>query len=224
VAAGRRVALAAAAAARAGDAAVVAAPARRAGGGAGRAAARPRCRRSSSRGSSSAWSGTGRRWWRSGRPRWAPRWARGWQAVVAHGRAAATAAAQQAARPRGDLFRQLGLLREQSGVDALAVYTDAGDLVAWAGEHRGPLPDSVWLRGDGMPYFEERPLFSYLYFSVPVAGRAEHAVAAVLVETGIIGEGRDGATADIVAARTRTRATFRRGAGPDAVWALAEGR
>jgi signal transduction histidine kinase len=141
--------------------------------------------------------------------------------IVAQGRAAATAAAVQAARPRGDLFRLLGVLREQWGVDALAVYTDAGDLVAWAGEHRGPLPDSVWLRGDGA-YFEERPLFSYLYFSVPVAGRAERAVAAVLVETGIIGAGRDGATADIVAARTRTRASFRRGAGPDAVWALAE--
>jgi signal transduction histidine kinase len=141
--------------------------------------------------------------------------------VVERGRAAAANAAVEAARPRGDLFRQLGVLREQWGVDALAVYTDAGDLVAWAGEHRGPLPDSVWLRAAGA-YFEERPLFSYLYFSVPVAGRAERAVSAVLVETGIVGAGRDGATADIVAARTRTRASFRRGAAPDAVWALAE--
>jgi signal transduction histidine kinase len=108
-------------------------------------------------------------------------------------------------------------------VDALAVFTDAGDLVAWAGEHRGPMPDSIWLRS-GAPYFEERPLFSYLYFPVPVPGRAEHAVAAVLVETGIIGEGDDGAFADIVAARTRTRATFRRGGGADAVWSLEVGR
>jgi signal transduction histidine kinase len=143
-------------------------------------------------------------------------------AVAAQGRAAAATAAQLAATPRGDLFRQLAALREQSGVDALAVYTDAGDLIAWAGEHRGALPDSIWLR-DGAAYFEERPLFSYLYFASPVPGFAEHAVAAVLVETGIIGEAGDGATADIVAARTRTRASFRRGGGADAVWALTEG-
>jgi signal transduction histidine kinase len=143
-------------------------------------------------------------------------------AVVERGRTAAATAATLAAGPRGDLFRQLGVLREQSGVDAVAIYSDAGDLIAWAGEHRGPLPDSAWLK-QTEAYFEERPLFSYLYFAVPLAGRGEHAVAAVLVETGIIGEGRDGATADIVAARTRTRANFRRGSGPDAVWALTAG-
>jgi signal transduction histidine kinase len=142
-------------------------------------------------------------------------------AVVDRGRAAAGTAAALAARPGADLFRQLAALREQAGVDALAIYTDAGDLVAWAGEHRGPLPDSVLLM-PGAAWFEERPLFSYLYFSAPLPGRGQHAVTAVLVETGIIGEGRDGATADIVAARTRTRANFRRGGGPDAVWALVE--
>jgi signal transduction histidine kinase len=142
-------------------------------------------------------------------------------AVVDRGRAAAGTAAALAARPGADLFRQLAALREQAGVDALAIYTDAGELVAWAGEHRGPLPDSVWLM-PGAAWFEERPLFSYLYFSAPLPGRGQHAVAGVLVETGIIGEGRDGATADIVAARTRTRASFRRGGGPDVVWALVE--
>jgi signal transduction histidine kinase len=142
--------------------------------------------------------------------------------VVDRGRTAAATAAVLAARPGAGLFRQLAALREQTGVDAVAIYTDAGDLIAWAGEHRGPLPDSVWLM-ESAAYFEERPLFSYLYFAAPLAGRSEHAVAAVLVETGIIGEGRDGATADIVAARTRTRANFRRGGGPDAVWALTEG-
>jgi signal transduction histidine kinase len=142
--------------------------------------------------------------------------------VVQRGRAAAAAAAASAARPGGDLFRQLALLREQTRIDAAAIYTRGGDLVAWAGEHRGPLPDSIWL----LPrpaYFEERPLFSYIYFSEPVPGRDEYAVAAVLVETGIIGEAGDGAIADIVAARTRTRATFRRGPGADAVWSRSEG-
>jgi signal transduction histidine kinase len=142
--------------------------------------------------------------------------------VVDRGGETSHTAAQLAASRRTDLFRRLQVLRDQMRVDALAVYTTGGDLVAWAGEHRGPMPDSIWIRGGGA-YFEERPLFSYLYFSTPVPGRAEYAVAAVLVETGIIGEGKDGAFADIVAARTRTRATFRRGGGADAVWSLASG-
>jgi signal transduction histidine kinase len=143
--------------------------------------------------------------------------------LVERGASSADSAAGLAASVRGvPLFRGLAGLRDRTGVDAVAVYTTTGDLVAWAGEHRGPLPDSVWLRG-GAAYFEERPLFSYLYFSRPVPGRGEHAVVAVLVETGIIGEGRDGASAAVVAAQTGTRAGFRRGGGADAVWALAEG-
>jgi signal transduction histidine kinase len=142
--------------------------------------------------------------------------------VVERGMETSQAAAQLAATDRGALFRRLDVLREQTGVDAVAVYTTAGDLLAWAGEHRGSMPDSIWLRPD-RPYFEERPLFSYLYFPTQVPGRAEHAVAAVLVETGIIGADSDGASADIVAARTQTRATFRRGGGAGAAWALEAG-
>ncbi|CAN5834150.1 hypothetical protein BH23GEM9_BH23GEM9_02630 [soil metagenome] len=143
--------------------------------------------------------------------------------LEARGAETAEIAAQLAASHRGELlFRRLAAVQEQTGVDALAVYSDDGDLLAWAGEHRGPMPDSIWIR-DGTAYFEERPLFSYIYFPVAVPGRAEHAVAAVLVETGIIGEGVDGAFADIVAARTRTRASFRRGGGERAVWALVSG-
>jgi signal transduction histidine kinase len=142
--------------------------------------------------------------------------------AVGRGTAAARAAAELAAAERRDLFRQFEVVRESGGVDAVALYTDAGDLVAWAGEHRGPMPDSIWIR-DGVAYFEERPLFSYLYFPQRVPGRTEYAVAAVLVETGIIGGTGEAAIADIVAARTRTRASFRRGGGPHAVWALTEG-
>jgi signal transduction histidine kinase len=143
--------------------------------------------------------------------------------VVIRGRQAAATAGALAATERRDLFRRLDLVREQARVDALAIYSEAGDLVAWAGEHRGPMPDTVWLR-DGGAHFEERPLFSYLYFPAPVPGRAEQAVAAVLVETGVLGESREGGFADIVAAGTRTRATFRRGGGGGAVWALEEGQ
>jgi signal transduction histidine kinase len=142
--------------------------------------------------------------------------------VVRSGRAAADSAARSATAPQAALFQQLALVRERSGVDAVAVYTADGDLVAWAGEHRGPLPDSIWLQ-ERAAFFDERPLFSYLYFASAVPGGDLRAVAAVLVETGIIGGSRDGAIADIVAARTRTRATFRRGPGSDAVWWLEDG-
>jgi signal transduction histidine kinase len=143
--------------------------------------------------------------------------------VVIRGRQAARTAAHLAAEQRHDLFRQLEHVREQGRIDALAIYTDAGDLVAWAGEHRGPMPDSVW-QPNGAPYFEERPLFSYLYFPTPVPGRAEQAVAAVLVETGVIGESGEGGFRDLIAAGTRTRASFRRGGGENVVWALLTGQ
>jgi signal transduction histidine kinase len=43
----------------------------------------------------------------------------------------------------------------------------------------------------------------------------------VLVETGVVSEDDGGGISDIVAARTRTPASFRQGGGSDAVWALA---
>jgi signal transduction histidine kinase len=143
--------------------------------------------------------------------------------IVRRGHAAADqAAAMAAARtPSHDMFRFLSQLRDQYGVDALALYTDQGGLLAWAGEHRGTLPDSIWLRA-ARPYFEERPLFSYLYFPVRVAGRDEQAIAAMLIETGVVTD-EGGSLGDVVAARSATRASFRRGGGADAVWALTAG-
>jgi signal transduction histidine kinase len=149
--------------------------------------------------------------------------------LVARGQAAGRRAAIIAARPRppggeiqqtAALFRDLADLRAELRVDAIAIYTDAGNLVAWAGQHRGSLPDSIWVL-DVRAYFEERPLFSYLYFPVPVPGRAEHAIAAVLVETGVLSDGGDlgVAVGTLAGARTWTRASFRKGGG-DAVWGL----
>jgi signal transduction histidine kinase len=142
--------------------------------------------------------------------------------VVARGTETAEQAARLAAAAGGEaLFRRLAGLYEQAGVEAIAIYTEGGDLIAWAGEHRGPLPDSIWLQ-EGRAYFEERPLFSYLYFAAPVPGRTDQAVAAVLVETSVIGEGMEGAWTEAVEARTGVRATFRRGHGEGAAWALVE--
>ncbi|MBR9991306.1 MAG: hypothetical protein KFH98_16200, partial [Gemmatimonadetes bacterium] len=142
--------------------------------------------------------------------------------VVERGQAAASQAAAIAGsrRESTDMFRPLATLLAQHQVDAIALYTASGGLVAWAGEHRGELPNALWER-ERTAYFEERPLFSYLYFPVRVPGRDEYAIAAGLVETGIIsGEGEGGIGA-VVEARTRTRASFRSGGGTDEVWSLA---
>ena len=144
--------------------------------------------------------------------------------VVARGQAAAAQAAAIAGSRSGstDMFRPLAMLREQHQIDGIALYTAQGGLIAWAGEHRGELPDTLWMR-EMSAYFEERPLFSYVYFPVRVAGRAEYAIAAVLVETGIITEEAEGGIGEVVEARTRTRASFRSGGGSDEVWSLVVG-
>ncbi|HEX6309720.1 MAG TPA: ATP-binding protein [Longimicrobiales bacterium] len=145
--------------------------------------------------------------------------------VMRRGHAAADQAAALAATraPATDIFRGLAMLREQHEIDALALYTEEGSLLAWAGQHRGALPDTLF--AGGFPaYFEERPLFSYVYFPVHVPGRDEHVIAAVLVETGLISDVADGGVGEVVEARTRTRASFRRGGGgTGAVWSLVVG-
>ena len=120
------------------------------------------------------------------------------------------------------MFRPLATLIDQHQIDALALYTAQGALIAWAGEHRGELPDTLWA-GDLRAYFEERPLFSYVYFPVRVVGREEYAIAAVLVETGIISGEGEGGIGEVVEARTQTRASFRSGGGIDPVWSLVLG-
>jgi signal transduction histidine kinase len=145
--------------------------------------------------------------------------------AVARGRRGAELAAAAASSSSKELlFGELEALRSRAGVDAFAVFTGAGDLFAWAGEHRGRIPDAVRAEATA-PHFAERPLFSYLYFMAPVMGRDRHVVSAVLVETGLVtGDAEQGGVTDTFAARTDVRATFRAGAarGGGVVWSLAE--
>ncbi|MBI4410236.1 MAG: HAMP domain-containing protein [Gemmatimonadetes bacterium] len=109
---------------------------------------------------------------------------RRFEPLVERGTRAATLAATRAAGVRGSrLFASLAELRARSGVNALAVVDPVGEVVAWAGDHRGPLPAEV--RAGGAITYVERPLFSYLYFARPVPGRGERAIAAVLLQTGL---------------------------------------
>jgi signal transduction histidine kinase len=103
-------------------------------------------------------------------------------------RAAGTAAAHMdrgAWVDPGGLFSELASLRSRSGMAALAVFDAGGELEAWAGEHRGLLPEAVRL-GAAPVVFVEGPLFSYLYFSHPIAATGGHATAAALLETGAV--------------------------------------
>lgn len=144
------------------------------------------------------------------------------------GRAAAELAAEIASRQgmdNAELFRRLEEIRATTGVDALAVFGAGGGLVAWSGDHRGKVPDEV-RHGDGLAYFAERPLYSYLYFADTAESLDRQAVAAVLVETGAIPRAGRPGLATTFAGRTNVPAVFRSGPGRpgESAWSLVEGR
>ncbi|HEY8470584.1 MAG TPA: hypothetical protein VIL18_13120, partial [Longimicrobiales bacterium] len=107
-------------------------------------------------------------------------------ALLSRGRRAAELAARTAAETVSvaDRFAELEAVRRRTGVAALAIFREAGDLVAWAGDHRGAIPYDLRGSPEGTAY-AEWPLFSYLYFSQPVEGRGERAIAAILLETSL---------------------------------------
>src|SRR5690606_27948875 len=144
-------------------------------------------------------------------------------AVLARGRRAADIAARTAANAGGaERFAELEALRRRTGVEAIAVFRDNDDLVAWAGDHRGAVPREVRGAAHGIVYIE-RPLFSYLYFSRPVEGRGERVVAAVLLETSLpLQEARGVGFAADFAARTGVLPLFGEGGSPSAAWHLEE--
>ena len=135
--------------------------------------------------------------------------------------AARLAAGQVADFAVMDLFGALDEVRERTDVSAIAVFNDVGDLIAWSGDHRGRLPETV-RSGATRLHFEERPLFSYLYFVRPVPGRPEHVASAVLLETGLTDDAGSGFRT-VLEAGTRARISFHAGHGAPAdprMWSL----
>jgi signal transduction histidine kinase len=113
------------------------------------------------------------------------------------------------------------VLRSARDVDALAIFSESGELLAWAGSHRGPIPPEVHEAGRSV-FFTERPLFSYLYYSHAVPGTTRHAVAALLVETNLTEGAQTGLSASF-RDRVSAKATFHSGhpqAAGSVVWAL----
>jgi signal transduction histidine kinase len=120
-------------------------------------------------------------------------------------------------------FQGLAEVRARTGVEALALFDSAGEPLAWAGDHHGPFPPGVRGGAGGVSY-EDRPLFSYLYFSVPVEGRGVQAVAAILLQTGLDPEQHVSlGLAERFGVRTGARPFFGPGPGGADSWSLVVG-
>jgi signal transduction histidine kinase len=144
------------------------------------------------------------------------------QQVIQRGHATAQAAAGRIERSPGTrAFDDLEAIRVRTGVEAIVMFDTIGEVIAWSGEHRGLLPQSIRRRPIPLAH-EERPLFSYLYFGAPVRGRGAHVVVAELLQTGLPPE--SATTSSITDAFTQAegvRPRFAPGPGRNAVWNLA---
>ncbi|HKJ92409.1 MAG TPA: hypothetical protein VJ957_04530, partial [Longimicrobiales bacterium] len=139
--------------------------------------------------------------------------------IVERGRRVVEVAAQ-ASRTGGDtLFDALASLRRRSRVQAIVAFDDVGQPLAWAGDHRGPIPDAV-REGTVPVYYGQRPLFGYLYFVRPVAGRQRHVAVAILLEADLPGEQSGPGFASRFAGVTGERPHFSAGGGAGAAWSL----
>jgi signal transduction histidine kinase len=140
--------------------------------------------------------------------------------VIEHGRRVATqAAGLPADTSRRQTFDRLADLQRRSKVDALILFGEQGELRAWAGEHRGRLPDTV--RTATAPVsFVERPLYSYLYFAAARPNNTGNAVVAILLDAALPSGAQLPGLAAQVEALTGRDATFLEGPGLPADWNL----
>ena len=91
----------------------------------------------------------------------------------------------RAATTAGDrtvLQDSLQAVVDGSGMAGAAVYGPDGRLMAWAGGHRGRVPDGVLTGASQYAYFGT-PLFSYLYFTAEIPGGLGTAMVASLMRS-----------------------------------------
>jgi signal transduction histidine kinase len=143
------------------------------------------------------------------------------EGVIERGRRTAELAANQVTRAAStqQSFAALAQLHGRSHVDAIAVFGESGQLVSWAGEHRGRLPDSVRL-GRKRTSFVEQPLYSYIYFSTPVPGRRAHAVTALMLASALPEHAAAASPTSSARLLADLDANFLPGAGPTRTWPL----
>ncbi|MEJ2186178.1 MAG: hypothetical protein P8Z36_09605 [Gemmatimonadota bacterium] len=139
--------------------------------------------------------------------------------LVERGRRVVDVAAEHAASSGDTLFDVLGELRQRAGVQAIVVFDDVGQPVAWAGDHHGPIPDPV-RDGSAKIFYGERPLFGYLYFVRSVPERHRRVAVAILLETDLPGEESGPGFASRFARVTGERPRFAAGGAAGAVWSL----
>ena len=146
--------------------------------------------------------------------------------LLGDGEAAVAELARLAADEPG--HAALADLLERRDFVAAAVYDARGAPRVWAGTHRGRVPPAVSLGASAYVY-GDRPLFSHLYFTAPVAGGGGTAVVAALLQTDLPEalEARPGDFASRVRQVTgeRVRISPADRAAGEAVWDLTwEGR
>ena len=143
--------------------------------------------------------------------------------LIEQGRRTAALAASLQTRDTVRLFREVEALRTRSNVDAIALFGEASQLVAWAGEHRGRVPDSV--RVAAWPVqFIERPLYSYIYFAEPVQDGTGVAVAAVLLDVSLPQETVNEGFAQEFESLAARQTTFIAGPGSPGDYSIVVGR
>lgn len=120
-------------------------------------------------------------------------------------------------------FRGLQALYDSSRVDALMVFGPVGELVAWAGEHKAPLPEIVRV-GKGSAVFVEQALNSYLYRSQPLPDGKGYAAAAVLLSRTVHGEDHEQTKSAIADTMAHIAATIGLSREPAGSWPLRVGR
>jgi signal transduction histidine kinase len=116
------------------------------------------------------------------------------------------------------VFHRLEQLRRHSRLSALVVFGSDGNPVAWAGEHRGTVPEPV-RRGELEYAFHRGPLFQYLYFTHPLP-TGHVAVAAQLLDSSVPATAEQQTFAQRFAARQGVEPRFMspERADGDAVW------
>ncbi|MBW3552176.1 MAG: HAMP domain-containing histidine kinase [Gemmatimonadetes bacterium] len=141
------------------------------------------------------------------------------EGALARADAAARAAATAAAPA---LFDTLAAVRSRTRVDALVVVRGTGHPVAWAGDHRGRIPDAVLAMDSGTAY-PGGPMFGYLYRVVGTGPGGWRAIAAVLLQAGPPLRGQTGALAERFEAVTGERPRFLPPGEQEAEWTLRSG-
>ncbi|MEX2280957.1 MAG: HAMP domain-containing sensor histidine kinase [Gemmatimonadota bacterium] len=140
-------------------------------------------------------------------------------AILDHGRAVSARAATMPFAPGLQAFQALDALQAESNVDAIALFGEQGELLAWTGEHRGKVPDQIRVR-DRPVKFIEGPLYSYLYFSTPRTQRPGHAVVGILLDAALPADVESRGVAAQIEQLAGRNASFVAGSDSTADWSL----